>query len=351
MSKDSKDTKAPAALYHFAFTWNCKDGRDEDAFSKEDLALLLKVLPSRCEHFIFQLERGLDNKRLHYQGYLHANKRVRVAQLAKTLHADGLVGLHLSPSHDHEALKNYCMKRDLTYVAGPWDDRDSNGQGVEVLDEKMMYSWQAEILKQLRADPDDRKVCWLVDQKGNSGKSALAKFLCKHKLALPLTYTDAKDAMYMVTQQAWQRAYVFDLTRCKPAALSASDLYSVMEQIKNGLLQNTKYVAKAGILRKPSHVWVFSNHVPDYKSLSTDRWMVYEINENQNLIGFDKTAFVYASKKRRLRTDMEAAREAKRRKADTDFINKQAAEDDSTDDQAIEAYLGPPPAPSENAEV
>lgn len=318
------------ALYHYAFTWNKPKDESDDDFSKSGPKRLIDTLAG-MSRFVFQLERGLNAGVLHFQGYLGLKKKQRLSTLATILHKAGLHGLHLSAAVDTEALKKYCLKKDPTYVAGPWDDRDS-GQDIPVLDEKALYPWQAEILRQLRENPDDRKVCWLVDSKGAAGKSSFAKFLCKHKIALPMTYTDAKDCMYMVTQQSHQPAYVFDLTRCKPAALSATDLYSVMEQLKNGLLQNTKYVAKAGILRPPTHVWVFSNSVPDYKSLSQDRWMVYEINENRNLIGFDKDGFIAASKKKRIVDAILAGREAKRRKIDQEAI------DDAIDDLSLDPH-------------
>lgn len=339
-SKDAKDVKADAgnALYHFAFTWNKPKDMTDVQFMSVGLTRLMTALKS-FGRFIFQLERGLESQLLHYQGYVNLKAKKRLGQLAKILHAHELTGLHLSPSHDHEALKSYCMKKDLTYVDGPWDDRDYEGMGVSVLDEKHLYPWQAEVLKQLRAEPDDRKVCWLVDQKGCAGKTQLAKFLLKHKLALPLQYTDSKDAMYMVTSLPWQPAYVFDLTRVKPAALSATDLYAVMEQIKNGLLQNTKYVSKAGILRKPSHVWVFCNHVPDYKSLSQDRWMVYEINENKTLVGFDKKKFQYESKKRGLLAEIKAGREAKRRRVEASLVAELVEADPADDEKAVEEHL------------
>lgn len=326
---------------------------DDAAFRDKGLKVLLRVLLTYGEHFIFQLECGVGSKLLHYQGYLHVKKKTRLAQLAKLLHSHDLAGLHLSVSHDHTALKNYCMKKDLTYVAGPWDDRDGEGRTRYILDEKNLFPWQAEIVKQLRAEPDDRKVCWLVDQKGCSGKSSLAIFLCKHKIALPMSYVDAKDAMYIVTHTKRRDGYIFDLTRTKPAALSNSDLYCIMEQIKNGLLQTTKYQPEAGILRDPSHVWVFSNHVPDYKALTGDRWMVYEINANGTLVGFDRKRFVYESKKRALKKQLEDAREAKRRKLDADFVAKQLAEDPDgeNDEAAVLGYLGDPPAPGPNAEL
>jgi len=281
---------------------------------------------------------------------MHLKTKLRVPQLAKALQGDGLAGIHLSPAVDKEALKKYCMKKDLTYVDGPWDDREED-LPVDVIDEKSLWPWQQTVLAALRAKPDDRKVCWLVDKKGCTGKTAFVKFCRKHRLALPLSYTDAKDAAYMVTTQEYSPAYVFDLTRCKPASLSATDLYAVMENIKNGLLQNTKYQSKAGILRPPAHVWVFANHVPDYKSLSRDRWMVYELDEQRNLITFDTKKHQFESKKRKLVEMVEAARAAKQRKLDEELVARLVDQDADGDDAAIEAHLGGAPAPDPEGQV
>lgn len=338
MSKDAKDVKEANPVYHFAFTYNCPDGVDEKAFRAQRVQLCT-ALKSRGK-YIFQLEKGHDNGRYHYQGYLHAKVKVRPAQLAVALQKDGFKGLHVSISHDKDACKKYSMKKD-TRVDGPWDDRDEDWDNVKTIDEKTMYPWQQEVVRQIRQEPDDRKVCWLVDQKGCAGKTALAIWLRKNKLATPMPYSDSKDANYMVTSVEYQRAYVFDLTRVKPASLSATDLYATLENIKNGLLHNTKYQAKAGILRPNAHVWVFANHVPDYKSLSQDRWMVYEIDENRHLVGFDTPRFRRESRKRALIAQVHEAVAKKRRAADDKLVEQLAKDDLALPElsKAVEDYL------------
>lgn len=72
------------------------------------------------------------------------------------------------------------------------------------------------------------------------------------------------------------RILIFDFTRTKPAFFEMSEIYSVIEEIKNGIYLSTKFESSMVVTPIP-HVYVFSNELPPYKALSADRWKFYRI--------------------------------------------------------------------------
>jgi hypothetical protein len=65
---------------------------------------------------------------------------------------------------------------------------------------------------------------------------------------------------------------IFDIPRVNKGQIS----YQALEQIKNGMLFNSKY--ESGMCRFNSpHILVFSNDEPHYESLSEDRWLIEEL--------------------------------------------------------------------------
>lgn len=358
-ARDSLSTAS--AVYHFAFTWNLWDPPSAAAYRPppptelefcERFTHVRTVLAALGAHYIFQLERGASG-RLHYQGYIHLPKgeRQRPAGLAQQLSTQGLYGIHVSASSTagQAALRTYCLK-DETRVSGPWTDRDAKpltpdeSKRLQLIDFAHFYPWQRYIYDCITSEPAcDRKINWIVDARGCSGKSSLGKYLAAHSKALLLPYVDAKDCLYLVSQQHKPAAaYIFDLTRTKPASISAADTYACMESIKNGYIVSTKYVPKT-TLAPPAHVWVLANQPPQWDALSKDRWSVYQINDARQLVRYSKSDYAKYCHKRKV--DQEAAdiRASKRaRLAREEAAALVAAE--SSDEEDKEEPVQPVPA-------
>jgi len=176
------------------------------------------------------------------------------------------------------ALEKYTMKS-LTRVDGPWDNRPvdlDEYKGEDLPTESTLRPWQRTLLNMIRQPAGDRKIMWVYDPIGGAGKSKFTKFMAWHKYAFPLQYGKSSDLSNLIVKNMKKKCYIFDLTRCKPADFAGSDVYSVMESCKNGMIQNTKYQTSNEFMKSP-HVIVFSNCTPDFSSLSSDRWELYTI--------------------------------------------------------------------------
>lgn len=127
--------------------------------------------------------------------------------------------------------------------------------------------WQADVLTKLFRQCD-RKVLWVVEESGNSGKSWLARYLC---YLYGYDYLDgvtaSKDICHMLSDTP--AGFVFDVTRDDSSKFS----YQTLEQCKNGRVMTGKY---RGTIKEFAicPVLVVSNVPPVKEALSADRWHV-----------------------------------------------------------------------------
>jgi len=174
------------------------------------------------------------------------------------------------------ALKNYVLKGE-SRVRGPYSDSSTYiGEDLIV----QLYPWQEEIKSRIEGRPDSRRIDVLVDEKGNTGKSAFCKYICWHHKVPVLGWGKTGDLLYLVSKIPNKSAYIFDLSRSKPQDWARDDYAAAMEAIKNGCFINTKYEC-AQVLMKTPHIWVFTNQVPNISAMSRDRWRFWRILENR----------------------------------------------------------------------
>jgi len=174
------------------------------------------------------------------------------------------------------ALQSYVLKRE-TRVRGPWHDGSTYiGEDLIV----QLYPWQEEIKTSIAGRPDSRSINVLVDETGNTGKSAFCKYMCWHHKIPVLGWGKTGDLLHLVSKCPNRIAYIFDLSRSKPADWARDDIPAAMEGIKNGLFINTKYECSQVIMKTP-HVWVFTNHVPNIQTMSRDRWRIWRIKNHR----------------------------------------------------------------------
>lgn len=130
---------------------------------------------------------------------------------------------------------------------------------------------QMSILRRLFIQ-DTRKVLWIVDSTGGSGKTFLAHVLNSlYGYDLLDGVTKPCDVCALLSPSP--KGIVFDVTRSDSTHFS----YQVLEMLKNGFIMSGKY---HGIKRvfNPVPVLVVANFEPDKSRLSEDRWEVLVIN-------------------------------------------------------------------------
>lgn len=125
--------------------------------------------------------------------------------------------------------------------------------------------WQQNLIENI---PESRrKVTWVWEAEGNTGKTFLAEYMRVHHEALISNSTSFKDVAYLYDGHPY---VIFDLTRS-----DWDPNYVTIEAFTNPSITSTKYepVCKPCV----SKVLVFSNGPPDLSKLSQDRWNIIHV--------------------------------------------------------------------------
>lgn len=136
-----------------------------------------------------------------------------------------------------------------------------------------LRDWQVDMKDELLGVPDDRKVLFVIDSVGNAGKSFFCRWMFEHypdDVQL-LSAGKETDLAYMIEEH--KKIFLFDITRGRLEFLQ----YSILESLKNGIVQSTKYASAIKYIHALSHVVVFANEMPDMTKLSEDRFDIREI--------------------------------------------------------------------------
>lgn len=319
MSKDEKTkTRDHGPVFRMEAVWYpttnpevdflVKFNGDAEAWAKSlDARLDATLFKPFCKLWVWQLEKGEVGGKYHCQIYFELWEKTRCPTLAGQIgSAEHLPGITIREASiaGKNAIRYYCSK-DKTRVAGPFSNQPlqmvtapSEWDLKEI--ESAPYPWQRDMIALMKKKcSDDRKIHWVYDPQGCSGKTKLIKFLCAKKLAIPVQYGPARDLMNVIYNNKGSNAYVFDLTRAKPGSMPGDDIYSVMEAAKNGMVQNTKYETGWAVF-DPPHMVVFANVKPEFKKLTMDRWQVWCIDDAANLTRWDKEGDTPKVKARRM---------------------------------------------------
>ena len=148
----------------------------------------------------------------------------------------------------------------------------------------ILRPWQQNALELCKI-PTDREVIWIIGRRGNEGKSYLQSYIEAYygshrvvRLTLRMTHS---NACHVFQKQSLSTAVIFLFNDARSIAGDTNDFepYRILESVKDGMTTTSKYDNDNIKFKIPNTVMVFSNHNPDFRRLSTDRWKVYVITE------------------------------------------------------------------------
>lgn len=173
------------------------------------------------------------------------------------------------------------MKAD-TRVIGPFGLRPIYlGQDLVCLNNP--YPWQQSILHAMQQPPDDRTIMWIYNARGNVGKTKLMKFCKWNGLAVRIPLGTATQIKSSVISKGVHRCYMLDLPRVRGKDERIQEVFSAIEEIKNGWVESAMYGKNEELMMLPPHVYVFSNEPPNMSFASLDRWRIRTINSSFEL--------------------------------------------------------------------
>lgn len=134
--------------------------------------------------------------------------------------------------------------------------------------------WQQRVDGWVNEEPDDRKVIFVVDPAGNSGKSWLCRYWLSHRGCTQFLSVGKRDDLAYAIDVTCS-LFVFDIPRGNMQYMQ----YGVLEQLKNRLVFSTKYMSQTKRFNHNVHVVVMCNEDPDRNALTNDRYKVLRIHD------------------------------------------------------------------------
>jgi len=131
-----------------------------------------------------------------------------------------------------------------------------------------LREWQKEVWEKLQ-NQDSRKILFVVDFVGNTGKTYLSKWLVLKQGAM--RFENARSIDIKEGYQG-QQYVIFDIPRSSQEHIN----YAAMECIKNGAMFSSKYHSCMKMYTH-SKIVVFTNRLPDMGGLSKDRYDIMQL--------------------------------------------------------------------------
>lgn len=136
--------------------------------------------------------------------------------------------------------------------------------------------WQQVLYEKLRHAPDDRTVFFIVDTKGNQGKSWFVHYYVNlHNDAQLIKPGKKADMAFKLIDTS--RVVFIDTPRSKQGEYIH---YDFLEEVKDGFVFSPKYESRMVYMKANVHVVVFMNEFPDMTKLSEDRYDVTDITNS-----------------------------------------------------------------------
>lgn len=257
------------------------------------------------EDYEGQFELGTDSDIPHYQLAIKTKSVCRKTPILEVFQRVFEAHININIQFDFENMKKYCTK-DTEYFLDEYSGRIFKHQWkLNFIDRKPElksvlenpYIWQKFFLEQvLSKQPEGRLIDWLVDPRGNTGKSSFARAYVSQEptdaIILKIDNLDRMELSLIKKIQMYRDRYskdpkiiFFDFPRAvdQKKVVSATAL---MEDAKSGHLE-TSFGGKHQELQISNvHVVVLSNTAPDLSGLSVDRWRIWRLGgpEYNNVI-------------------------------------------------------------------
>jgi len=229
-------------------------------YTPEQIDKLYNDLAAKSKSFVFGEEVGKEGTP-HLQGQVCFKTCVRALEIYREYgaHWEVMKG-NLNQATD------YC-KKDGNYWQYPLP---------KVLKSIIttLRPWQSELAYRILHEPiNDREIIWVVDEIGNTGKSAFCKYMYHYYKAVVITVAKSADIAMCAREDA--DIYLLDFSR----TMGEFCPWMAIENLKNGFIQDGKLKKEMKtICIDPPVVVCFSNFKPDLSKLSADRWNIVNLS-------------------------------------------------------------------------
>lgn len=130
-----------------------------------------------------------------------------------------------------------------------------------------LHPWQEKLRLELAQPPDDRKVKFIVDIDGNSGKTWFANWYKQENEHVQVLRPE-KRADTALQIKLDSKVIFFNVPKRRTGMIA----YDILEDIKDGCISSPKYQSHTAPMEGRCHVVVLMNDYPDMSALSKDRY-------------------------------------------------------------------------------
>ena len=209
-------------------------------------SLLESSLQKLYSNYFFQLEKGEETGKLHYQGYFVSDIRKRKQTVLNDIKELGVDIKQLTVNPMQGTLEQntlYCSKSNTSQGKPFTNQLIYSGKDIELLDEKEnRYGWQQKLFDyifeedvHLLKDPtSSREIIWCFDSCGNSGKSLFTKWICyRNSSTTKVAFGSAQQLRSAIVTIGPKKLFILDIPRTLGDDDSLKNIYSVVREDKN----------------------------------------------------------------------------------------------------------------------
>lgn len=270
-SLQNTKTKQISPAKKWVFTYNNYDS--------SECSVLNELFANRCEKYGFQEEKGEEGTP-HLQGFCVFKEKIRPLSLGlnRSIHWEKMKG-------SIQDNINYCTKEQSR--VGSIYTNIVKKKALRVITE--LRPWQQSVIELNNEEHDrcdDRTINWIVDEKGEAGKTSFCKYLSTvEKQVMIITGGGYKDISCVLKLRTEDENFdINDKTTVLFNVPRDSDdqgliSYKALESLKDGLMTSTKYESSTMVFNSPT-VWVFSNNMPELEKLTISRWKIWQIDSD-----------------------------------------------------------------------
>ena len=143
--------------------------------------------------------------------------------------------------------------------------------------------WQQDAMKYFES-PNERQVIWIRGNNGNEGKSWFQKYVQSffgyHRVFRSDLRIKHANICNVLKKRTLGTIDIFLFNDSRSVSGEDLNLYRILEDIKDGQATTSKYDNDNIRFKTPNTVMIFSNHYPDLKRLSRDRWILLHPNKD-----------------------------------------------------------------------
>ena len=157
---------------------------------------------------------------------------------------------------------------------------------LDITDKKLRL-WQEKTFNIIEEQRSDRKIIWVYDLKGNTGKSWFQNYVEAYYGYQRVFRCDLrikhKDICNVLRKRGLSTINIFMFNDARSTEGDGYvNCYRILEDLKDGAITSSKYDNDIIKVNTPNIVIVFSNVRPNKDKLSKDRWTIIDISNQSS---------------------------------------------------------------------